>query len=506
LSTSRRDLLKLGALATAGAAASLGAPKSAEGSRSQFVIDVAVVGAGYAGLAAAYALRRQNKSVIVLEARNRVGGRIWTTQLSDSTHIDLGGGWLSSKQPRMLKLASTFGITTFPSYTTGDNTYVRPDGTVVPYSGLIPPTADPDAADELALAIGIINAAAALLNPLAPWQGTAFLSASIIRQMDSITIEDWMESEDSPLLSSEARSCFRSVVRGAFGLEANAVSFLHLLWESALGGGFDMLLSDGPGGAEELHVTGGAGSIAKEIARRLGSAVHLNSPVREIERSSVGVTVRCESTVVTAKRAIVTIPTWLMNGIRFIPPLPPDRAQLQQRFPSGSVWKIWFVYDRAFWRDNGRTGESLDPRPSAYMGQTLDAGLAAGTDTPGLLAGFISADQARKFATFSAARRKQIVLDELVLRFGSQAATLSSTITPNYVETNWAEEEWTRGCFAAFPGPGVYTAQGFGPAIRRPVGRIHWAGVDTATDWYGGMEGAVQSGQRAAAEVLAAGL
>ena len=132
--------------------------------------------------------------------------------------------------------------------------------------------------------------------------------------------------------------------------------------------------------------------------------------------------------------------------------------------------------------------------------------MRVGVNAPGLLTGFVAGDQARHCATLNPARRRQLVLADLVLRFGSQAAALSPTIQPNYVETNWSAEEWTHGSYAGFPGPGVYTALGFGPALRTPCGRVHWAGVDTATEWYATMEGAVQSGQRAAAEVLAAGV
>jgi monoamine oxidase len=467
---------------------------------------VAVVGAGYAGLAAAWELRRQNTSVLVLESRSRVGGRIHTIRASDGTPIDLGGAWVSSAQQRLLHLASEMGVTTYRQFTRGDNVYVRPDGVATRYRGLIPPTLDPDAAQELTLAIGFVNAAAAGINPAAPWEATADLTAAELRAFDSATVADWIESEDSPLVSAEAKSAFYSVMRGVFGLEANAVSFLHLVFESATAGGLDTLLSTGPGGAEERHVTGGAQSIASEIARRLGRSVLLGAAVREVSQLAGQVEIRSDAYVVTARRVIVTIPTALVSAVRFRPPLPPNRAQLNQRFPGGSVWKVWCVYDRAFWRDDGFSGESIDPRRTAYVAQTLDGGLRAGLDAPGLLAGFVAADRARFFATLSPARRRQVVLADLVLRFGSKAAQLSPTIQPNYVETSWAAEEWTHGSYAGFPGPGVYTAVGFGPALRHPCGRVHWAGVDTATSWYGTMEGAVQSGQRAAAEVLAAGV
>ncbi len=203
---------------------------------------------------------------------------------------------------------------------------------------------------------------------------------------------------------------------------------------------------------------------------------------------------------------IVTIPPTLTGHIHYDPPLPPDRAQLVQRMPMGSVIKATLVYDEAFWRHEGLSGGSI--ALSSPVVSTLDGGLAPGEDKPGLLIAFIGGNSARTLGRLRPAKRQQIVVDTIAARFGPRATHLSQRVVypPTglpYIDHNWAEEEWTRGDFSAYLPPGALT--GFVPAIWEPVGRIHWAGTETATEWPGYMDGAVRSGERAAAEVLAAG-
>jgi monoamine oxidase len=114
---------------------------------------------------------------------------------------------------------------------------------------------------------------------------------------------------------------------------------------------------------------------------------------------------------------------------------------------------------------------------------------------PGVLLGFLEGRHARALARQPAEERRTTVLRCLTRFFGSRAAE-----PRDYVETNWSEDEWTRGCYGAFFPPNTWTS--YGHALRTPVGRIHWAGAETATVWMGYMDGAIRSGERAAAEVL----
>lgn len=319
--------------------------------------------------------------------------------------------------------------------------------------------------------------------------------------------------------AQDAKTLLRNAFTGVFGVDTGAVSLLQLLFfVQSFGGNFLNATGSGPGQAEQFRVAApGAQQMALLIADRLGrDAVRLNAPVQTIQQDSSGVRVSASELTVTARWVIVAVPTTLSGFIRYDPILPPDRALLLQRLPQGSVWKIWLVYDRAFWRDQGLNGESVSIFPSDFIPNARDGGGPAGQSTPGLMVCFIAGDNARAFNAMSREARKGQVISEMVRRFGPQAAQLSPTlrfpaIAPQnpvpdaYFEFNWAIEEFARGDFAAVPGPGVLTGTGFGPALRAPFGRIHWASVDSATFPYASFSGAVQSGKRAAAEVLAVG-
>jgi monoamine oxidase len=245
--------------------------------------------------------------------------------------------------------------------------------------------------------------------------------------------------------------------------------------------------------------------------------VRVNEPVKLIRQHAGGVAVTTTTGLVAeAKRVIVSAPGALDNFIRFDPILPAERAQLQQRVPQGSVWKIWLVYDRAFWREQGLSGDTISIKPGDFIPNARDGGPPAEQLTPGLMICFVVGPQANTFNALTREARRARVLEEMVYRYGAQAAQLSPTIRfpalppqnpspDSYFEYNWSIEEFARGDFAAVLGPGVYTA-GFGPAIRAPFGRVHWAGGDTSPGPnYSSFSAAVQSGKRAAAEALAAG-
>jgi len=290
-----------------------------------------------------------------------------------------------------------------------------------------------------------------------------------------------------------------------FGLNPYAVSLLHLLWISHTAGGVDKFGSI-HGGSAETRIVGGTQIIPLKIADLIGpSSLLLDSPVRTFRQDHAGVTVVSERATLRCRRVIVAVPTCMSGFIRYDPILPADRAQLIQRCPQGSAMKIQMVYDRAFWRDAGFNGNSFAINDSVVP-QTLDAGGPKGQDEPGILGCFIDDDKSRDLGRMSPAERQALILRELVPRFTDKVLHLSEEIRPNYFEFTSQDMEWVRGDYASVPGPRVLTASGFGPALRVPFKRIHWAGVDTATIWYQSIEGAAQAGERAADEVIKAGL
>lgn len=450
-------------------------------------VDVVVVGAGYAGLTAALRLTQATppKSVIVLEARDRVGGRVYTETLDDGTWLDFGGTWFGPGQDYAYNLACEMCVETYPTYTDGDALIVLEGGKIVrkpwsfPLEDLFPAAAGLLVMDEFVSMSKQV--------PLdEPWK------ASKAHEWDQQTFAAWVHSKLDDDSVAWAETVLNTTMTGFFCIDTAELSLLDALYLLHSHQGIVKLMSV-QGGDQQDRVKGGAMAIAKRIQDKLGNAVRLSSPVRQIKQDDNGVEVVSDTVTVRAKQVIMAIPPALAGHVRYDPLLPSDRTLLLQRVPFGSVIKVLAKYDEPFWRKEGLTGQSFaatDP-----VGVTFDG--CTDTGKPGLMIAFSFGPNARALARLSKEDRKRTFVDALVKRFGPQAAS------PNfYHEVDWSEEPWTQGgMFAHFP-PGVLTS--FGSVLREPVGRIHWAGTETSTAFHGSINGAIESGERAAKEVLQA--
>jgi monoamine oxidase len=490
---SRRGLIA-GAVATGAAAALPQSAAAAAGDQGLIAfgsVDVVVVGAGFAGLTAARKLRRSGRSVVVLEARDRVGGRVWNHDLADGHISERGGTFVGPTQDRVLALARELGVRTFPTYDTGDNVYVA-DGVRSTYSdGGIAGTAPPDPLilAQLATVVSELDQMSRTVPVAAPWK------APKAAEWDGITLESWIDSHAG--VTPRFKELVAASTRPIFGAEPRELSLLFVLFYVAASGdethpGTFERNFDTRGGAQMSRFVGGSQLIALKIAKQFGHRVVLGTPARRVVQDRRGVTVHSDRCTIHAKRAIVAIPPTLAGRIDYDPILPFERDQLTQRFGQGTLTKVTAVYDRPFWRDAGLNGTALDT--SGPVSFTFDDSPPGGK--PGVVFGFIGGDRARRYNTMSAKTRRGAALEQLATFFGSRARR-----PRDFFETTWAGEEWSRGCPVGIPTQGTLLA--YGSRIRRPVGRIHWAGTETSTFWNGYMDGAVRSGERAAAEVLA---
>jgi monoamine oxidase len=463
--------------------------------------DVAVVGAGLSGLVAARLLSENGVSPLVLEARGRVGGRLLNEEIGDGKVVEVGGQWIGPTQERISALAAGLGVATFPTHDQGRH-LIEMSGRRTSYSGRLT-----DAR------IGLVRDLSRAISPLAlvdfeqararldrmarqvpleaPWM------APKATEWDSQTFATWVRRTTR---TAAARSLFELATEAVWAAEPADVSLLHVLFYTRSGSGFNSLVGTG-GGAQQDRFHGGSQRITQLLAEALGPGrLRLDAPVRRIERDERGVVVHADGAdgesgglAVRAAHAIVAVPPTLAGRISYDPPLPSRRDQLTQRMPQGTVIKTMAVYERPFWREDGLSGQATsDVGPARVV---FDNSPPDGT--PGVLLGFLEGRLARRWGARSPAERREAVLAGHARLFGERAAHPT-----RFIERIWAEEEWTRGCYGCLMTTGAWTE--YGDALRAPIGRLHWGGAETATVWNGYMDGAVQSGERVASEVLSA--
>jgi monoamine oxidase len=444
-------------------------------------VDYCVVGAGFAGLTAALRLKQAGRSVALLEARDRVGGRTYTEVLPDGSWVDRGGAWIGPGQDRVYALMNEFGVPSYKQYIDGESMMIV-GGKQHRYEGAIPWTVSPWATMNLGVGLIKIRQMCRSIPKHAPWE------ARKAAEWDQISLAAWL---DKNILSQQARDMLDMALAGPYTSAASEVSLLWVLYQMASGGGPDFVVSS-KDGAQDSRPVGGMAAIYRPVTAELGDAVALSQPVRQIVHDADGVTVRSDDLTVRARRVVVAIPLAIAGQIHYEPTLPIDRSYLNQRMPSGAIFKISVVYDEPFWRADGLSGQTAAPGSVATL--TIDA--CTDTGTPGVMCVITEGPAARRLGRLAAADRRAAVVGELVDRFGDKARS-----PVGYHEQDWSLERYSGGGMISHAPTGVLTE--FGHTLREPCGRIHWAGTESSAVMCGWVDGAIRSGERAADEVLA---
>ncbi|MBZ2189973.1 FAD-dependent oxidoreductase [Alcanivorax sp. JB21] len=449
--------------------------------------EIIVLGAGFAGLSAADALTRAGRNVLLLEARDRVGGRTLTEHYGNDLWLDLGGQWLGPGQTHMYALAARFGKTVWPMYVAGRNVlYVNERRRT--YRGPIPWRVSPWALANIGWGFLRLEQLARRIPLESPWE------AANAAALDAQSVGDWMRRN---LRSRVAFDVLRVAVESVFAAHPDDISLLHALFYVHSGGGL-MSLTSSRNGAQQDRVSGGLQGLAGALAAGLQEQdvpVLLEQPVLCVEQSGSRVKVHTPGGVYEAGRVISTLPPVLTAQVDFRPGQPTARAQWCEQLTPGRVIKCFAVYDRPFWREERLSGSAISDAPPLHV--AFDA-TPPGTEQ-GILMGFIEGRAAEQWALASVEERQQVVTAAFARFFGMRARQ-----PRRYLDHVWANETWSRGCYAGVAPPGLLSR--LGASVRTPHGRVHWAGTETASHWNGYIEGAVRSGLRAAEEVLQASI
>ena len=444
--------------------------------------DVVIVGAGACGLIAANRLKEAGVSVVVLEARDRVGGRLHTDESSGAL-LELGGQWISPDQTALSETVAQLGLETFARYREGDSVYVGPDGSAERFTGDIFP-ASAKTESEIERMIAVLDGLTAEIDPDAPWTHPR------ARELDGVTWRGFLEqlSDDEEARANVALFTAEAMLTKP----SHSFSALQSLLMAASAGSFSNLVD-----ADfilDRRVVGGLQQVPLRLAEALGDDVVLGSPVRRITWGDDGVTVDADGDLtVTARRVVLAVPPNLYDRIDYVPTLPLRRHVMHQHLSLGLVIKIHAVYDEPFWRADGLSGTAFSP----YLPVHEAYDNSNHGDPRGILVGFASDTRADALLAMDPEARKAAILDSLAHYYGEQARTPAI-----YFESDWGSEEWTRGAYAAsFDMGGL---ERFGSDLRTPVGPIHWASSDLAGAGYQHVDGAIRMGRWVADRVLSA--
>ncbi|GAA3868742.1 NAD(P)/FAD-dependent oxidoreductase [Leifsonia kafniensis] len=441
--------------------------------------DVIIIGAGASGLTAATELKKAGLTVAVLEARDRVGGRLWTDDI-DGAMLEIGGQWVSPDQDALKETLAELGLKTYDRYREGENVYINATGELSRFEGDIFPV-PAQTEHEIVSLIEKLDALVAEIDPDRPWGHPR------AKELDEISFSRWLETQTD---DAEAIENIGMFIAGAMLTKpAHAFSALQALLMAASAGSFSNLVD-----ADfilDARVVGGLQQVPILLAERLGDDVHLGQPVRTVRWSDAGVTAVTDELTVNARRVIIAVPPILISRISFEPPLPRRQQQLHQHLSMGFVIKVHAVYETPFWREDGLSGTAFSPYElvhEAYDNTNFE-------DPRGTLVGFVSDEHADGVFTLTAEERKTRILTSLSHYYGDKA--LSPVV---YYESDWGSEEWTRGAYAASFDMGGLAR--YGADLRTPVGPISFSCSDMAGKGYQHVDGAIRVGRETAAAII----
>lgn len=441
---------------------------------------VIIVGGGFSGIAAAKKLYEAGISFLVLEARERLGGRVFTKTISEGLYLDLGGQWIGPTQDRMYQLCEEHGLETFETYDQGKN-ILDLGGKIRTYAGMIPKM-DPCSLINLDLILKKLEKLARQIDINYPW------SHPKAKKFDAVSLDHFIRKNS---LTKSCEKVIRVGCETVFACELNEISLLHALFYIRSGTSLECLINI-KNGAQQHRIKGGMQPLVEQMALPFQDRIRFNSPVTGIEKTGNEVQVKGNDFEYTAQKIILSVPPPLLAKIRFTPDLPTEKRQLLERYSMGHVGKCFMVYEKPFWREKGFSGQAVADKNSPF--QTLfDCSPADGRF--GVLMGFTIGNRAKSFFLQDENARKAQLQEILELYFGQD-----SKHPTMYKDFTISDEIWSSGCYAGIMPTGAWT--GFEDAYRKPSNPYYFAGTEASTRWNGYIEGAVLAGEAASLQVI----
>jgi monoamine oxidase len=441
---------------------------------------VVIVGGGFSGIAAAKKLQEAGQSFMVLEARERLGGRVFTKRFDNDLYLDFGGQWIGPTQDRMYELCHELGVSYFETYNEGKN-ILDLGKKLKTYRGTIPKL-DLFSLLNLDWLIRKLEKLAQQIDPKAPWK---HLKA---KDWDGQNLDEFLQK------NSKTKACYQVIRLGCetiFACDPHQLSLLHALFYIRSGTSLDCLINV-KGGAQQHRIKGGMQTLIEAMAKPFLDQIRFQSPVKSITHSPFGVRIQGEDFSIEAKKVILAVPPPLLAEITFTPALPTSKINLLQNYPMGRVAKCFMIYERPFWRADGFSGQSVSddktPFQTLYDCSPADAG-------KGVLMGFVVGSRAEQFFSLEKNARKEKMTSVLSRYFGEKAKEAI-----DYQEFSMTDDSWARGCYAALMQKNAWTD--FQDAYRSSVPPLYFAGTEAAIKWHGYIEGAVLAGEAAASDVL----
>jgi monoamine oxidase len=499
------------------------------------VYDVIIVGAGISGSNAAYILKKRCKNlrILVVEAKDRTGGRTQTIELKCSkenkkSKWDIGGQWVCQSQKNVIKLINELNIETYRQYDDGKK-LLEANGKVSVYNSSVPCSSFFSWIDML-LYMKRVNKHVKIVDPIYPYN-----DPDLAKELDSKTLKDYLFSKS---LTSTVRSIFTSNMRTIHALELNQVNALFgLMYIKSCGGNVEAITYSDEGCAQEARVKGGTQQISEKCLEYAAKVSENNDSfriifnqamIKVIQTDESGLTELItqntqteEKTSFKAKKIISSIPLNQYPNVKFQPELPYYKRNFHKFFQVGNYIKFVVTYKSAFWRSKGLSGEGTYDgsvmwlnqdrfnqlyrdeinKPSfnkqmPTIGAVAEVFDGSNHENEPALVGFIAAKAVVEWADQSDEVRKMEVIEDLARLYGPEARDYV-----DYCEKNWSYEPYNGGCpVLNVVAPGVM--KDYARATREPFLNVHFCGTESATEWQGYMDGAVESGERVANEVL----